>query len=103
MTNKIPTHPGLILKQALLQHKIMWTDFADRIDVDDKVIAAILNQTAAITPALSVRFSRFFNQEIDYWLKIQVNYELSLVVFETSYAKQFEVDLMKLPLPDRFG
>jgi len=103
MSENVHAHPGLILKCRLRHFHLAFFDLAMRIRVDEDELKEVLDLKRPMSLTLCAKLSKFFGDDFDFWLKHQVNYELSLVAFETSYPKRHKDDPMKLPLPDRFG
>jgi len=103
MSQTTHPHPGGILKSKLRDQRIPFFELADRIDYDENIIKDVIDGKLPISPRLSIKLAKFFKDPIDYWLKLQINYELGLVSFESSYAKKLMPDPMSFPLPDRFG
>ena len=103
MAENVHPHPGLILKCRIRHLQIPFFDLASRIRYDEDKLKEVLDLKIPMTVGICEKLSRFFGDDLDYWIKLQVNYELSLVAFETSYPKRHKDDPMSLPLPDRFG
>ena len=72
-----PCHPGEILREEYLQPlKISITDFAKQIGVSRKVLSDVVNEKAGISPAMSLRLSKALNKTPQFWLTMQMNYDL---------------------------
>lgn len=66
MTN--PITPGEILAEEYLKPMgISQSEMAMAIGVDPRTIDEIVLGQRAITPAMSVRFGRFFGQSDEFW------------------------------------
>jgi len=103
MSEAIHPHPGLILKCRLRERGIGFFNLGSKIGVSEDELKDVLDLRLPMSLTMCAKLSKFFDDDLDFWLKHQINYELSLVAFETSYPNRHKVDLMNLPLPDRFG
>jgi len=102
MAENLHPHPGLILKCRLREYRIPFVDLACRIHFDEDKLKDIIDMKSAMSIKLCEKLSRFFADDLDFWIKLQVNYELSLVAFETSYPNRHKPDPFEIPLPDHF-
>jgi len=105
MAEKLHPHPGLILKCRLRQRGLPFFDLAMLIKFDEDILKEVIDLKTAMSLELCEKLSRYFGDRIDFWIKLQVNYELSIVAFETRYPSRHpETDDSPLPpLPTRFG
>ncbi|NIG12991.1 hypothetical protein F3J37_01275 [Pantoea sp. Al-1710] len=103
MPENLHPHPGLILKCRLREKGIPFFDLGERVDFDENKLKDVIDMKRPMCLLLCEKLSRFFGDELSFWIKLQINYELSLVAYETSYPKDIEIDPMQSPLPDRFG
>jgi len=103
MAEKLHPHPGLILKCRLRDRHISALDFGTIIKYCDSTIIEVIEMKRAIPFDLCERLAWYFKDDASFWLKLQINYDLSIVAFETSYPSRHKTDLMTPPLPDRFG
>lgn len=69
-------HPGLILKRELINSGMKGIELAKSIDEHKQTISAILNLKRNINPALSIKLSKIFNVEEDYFMLLQASYEV---------------------------
>jgi len=103
MSENIHPHPGLVLKCRLRELKLAFFELALRINFDEDEMKDVIDMKMPMSLTLCTKLSQFFSEELDFWIKLQVNYELSLVAFETSYPTRVKRDILLLPLPDKFG
>lgn len=76
-TDREPTHPGeMLLEEFLNPMKITQRDLADAIHVPYQRVNELVNQKRGVTPATALRLARFFNVSADYWLNLQVRWDL---------------------------
>lgn len=76
-THREPTHPGEMLREEfLLPMKITQRDLADAIHVPYQRVNELVNQKRGITPSTALRLSKFFNMSAEFWLNLQVRWDL---------------------------
>ncbi len=72
-----PCHPGEILREDyLLPLNISITEFAKQIGVSRKVLSDVVNEKAGISPMMSLRLSKALSKTPQFWLTMQMNYDL---------------------------
>ncbi|MGB8890124.1 MAG: HigA family addiction module antitoxin [Candidatus Korobacteraceae bacterium] len=69
-----PTHPGGVLRDYLGDMRV--GDAASRLGVTRAHLSRILNGHASITAPMSLRLSAALGTSPDFWLKMQVQYDL---------------------------
>ena len=52
------------------------TEFAKQIGVSRKVLSDVVNEKAGISPVMSLRLSKALNKSPQFWLTMQINYDL---------------------------
>ena len=76
-THREPTHPGEMLKEEfLVPMEISQRDLADAIHVPYQRVNEIVNKKRGVTPGTALRLARFFGVSPDYWLNLQIRYDL---------------------------
>ncbi|MCK4623523.1 MAG: HigA family addiction module antidote protein [Desulfuromonadales bacterium] len=79
MTNQMrPIHPGEILRGELEEIDMTANALSIRLNVPPNRISAILNENRGITADTALRLSRFFGTTPEFWLNLQMIYELRL-------------------------
>ena len=74
-----PIHPGEILNdEFLIPMNLPPSCLADAIGVDEQWICAIVSGERAICAETALRFSRFFGNSAEFWMRIQDDYELEV-------------------------
>jgi addiction module HigA family antidote len=73
-----PIHPGEILKDELEEMDMTANSLAGRLDVPANRITSILNERRGITADTALRLARFFGTTPEFWLNLQMTYELRL-------------------------
>jgi addiction module HigA family antidote len=76
-TNRIPTHPGeMLLEEFLTPLGISQKDLADNIEVPYQRISEIVNGRRGITPSTALRLAKFFDMSPDFWMNLQLRWDL---------------------------
>lgn len=76
-TNRRPTHPGEMLKEEfLVPMDISQRDLASAIRVSYQRVNELVNQKRGITPSTALRLAKFFGVSPDFWLNLQVRWDL---------------------------
>lgn len=84
-----PCHPGEILWEEYLNPlNISITEFAKQIGVSRKVLSDVVNEKAGISPVMSLRLSKALNKSPQFWLTLQMNYDLFRVQQKSRKAIQ---------------
>ena len=88
-TNRIPTHPGeMLLEEFLNPMGISQKDLADNIHVPYQRVNEIVNGHRGITPSTALRLGKFFNMSADFWMNLQLRWDLY-------FAQQNESDSLE--------
>ena len=84
-----PCHPGEILWEEYLNPlNISITEFAKQIGVSRKVLSDVVNEKAGISPVMSLRLSKALNKSPQFWLTMQMNFDLFKVQRKSRKAIQ---------------
>jgi addiction module HigA family antidote len=76
-THGPPTHPGeMLLEEFLKPLKITQTELADRLGVSYPRINEIVHRKRGITPDTALRLERLFGMEAQFWLNLQLAWDL---------------------------
>ena len=76
-TNRQPTHPGEMLREEfLVPMNISQRDLADAIHVPYQRVNELVNQKRGVTPSTALRLAKFFGVSADFWLNLQVRWDL---------------------------
>lgn len=85
-THRAPTHPGQMLTEDFLKPMgITQRELADSIHVPYQRINEIINGRRGVTPSTALRLSKFFSVSPDFWLNLQLRWDLY-------FAQQAESD-----------
>ncbi len=94
-TDRTPTHPGeMLLEEFLKPMGITQRDLANAINVPYQRINEIINGKRGITPGTALRLAKVFGVSSDFWMNIQLRWDLY-------FANQSESDALNeiKPLP----
>ena len=76
-TKRPPTHPGeMLLEEFLIPMEISQRDLADAIHVPYQRVNELVNQKRGVTPSTALRLAKFFNVSADFWLNLQMRWDL---------------------------
>ena len=88
-TNRIPTHPGEMLMEEFLDPMgISQKDLADNIHVPYQRINEIVNGRRGITQSTALRLAKFFDMSADFWMNLQLRWDLYYAQQEEAKALQ---------------
>jgi antitoxin HigA-1 len=76
-TNREPTHPGeMLVEEFLSPMNITQRELADAIHVPYQRVNELVNRKRGVTPSTALRLARFFGVSADFWLNLQVRWDL---------------------------
>ena len=76
-THKAPTHPGeMLLEEFLKPMGITQQQLAREIRVPYQRVNEIVNQRRGLTPGTALRLSKAFGNTPDFWLNLQLRWDL---------------------------
>jgi addiction module HigA family antidote len=88
-TNRQPTHPGEMLREEfLIPMNLTQKELADSIQVPYQRINEIVSGKRGVTPSTALRFAKYFGMSADFWLNLQIKFDLYL-------AQKKERDVLK--------
>ena len=79
MPMKNPVHPGVIVKGSLDELGLSVTEAARVLGVARPTISRVINGHASISPEMAIRLSKAFGSTPEFWLRLQLNYDLAQV------------------------
>lgn len=101
MTKKIKTiHPGEVLKEEFLK-PLAITEYrlAKDISVPPRRINEITHGIRAVTVDTALRFAKYFGTTPQFWLNLQMHYELEKQSDELVDRLKSEVKILRVPAP----
>ena len=88
-TDRVPTHPGeMLLEEFLKPMGITQRELSNAINVSYQRVNEIINGKRGITPSTALRLAKVFGVSADFWMNIQLRWDLY-------FAKQSESDALK--------
>jgi antitoxin HigA-1 len=76
---RLPTHPGALMREILEEHvKLTIAEAARRMKVSRQALHAVLNGTATVTVEMALRFARLTGGAPKLYLDIQVGHDLEV-------------------------
>ena len=88
-TNRVPTHPGEILREDfLVPMGITQRELAKGIRVPYQRINELVNGKRGVTPSTALRLARYFGTSPGYWMNLQLRWDLYRA--QQSEARQLE-------------
>jgi len=73
-----PIHPGVFLKELLDELNVSQSTFAHSIGVSPMRISHVIRGSRPVNAELALLFGRAFDQTPEYWMNLQVSYDLKL-------------------------
>lgn len=72
-----PTHPGeMLVEEFLKPNGLTQRDLADAIHVPYQRVNEIVNGRRGVTPRTALRLAKFFGVAPDFWLNVQLRWDL---------------------------
>ena len=79
MPMKNPAHPGRIVKGSIEELGLSVTDAATVLGVTRPTISKLVNGRASVSPEMAIRLSKAFGSTPEFWLRLQLNYDLAQI------------------------
>ncbi|MBR1754402.1 HigA family addiction module antidote protein [bacterium] len=80
-----PPHPGELLKTGYIDElNLSVAKVALMLGVSRKSIYDIINCKTAITPVMALKIAKAFNSDAEFWLDLQVKYDLFNAIQNTN-------------------
>ena len=88
-TSRTPTHPGeMLLEEFLIPMRLTQRELADGIHVPYQRVNDIVNGRRGITPSTALRLAKFFGMSADFWMNLQLRWDLYFALKEEARALQ---------------
>jgi len=76
-TNRTPTHPGeMLLEEFLIPMDITQGALANAIHVPYQRVNDLINGRRGVTPSTALRLAKFFGNSPDFWMNLQLRWDL---------------------------
>ena len=90
--HRAPTHPGeMLLEEFLTPMSITQRELAVAIRVPYQRVNEIINGRRGVTPSTALRLGKFFGMSADYWMNLQLRWDL----YRVQQAEQAEIKSIK--------
>ena len=88
-----PPHVGEILRELYLEPlEISVTEAAQHLGVTRQALSRLVNEKTGISTEMAIRLSKGFDTSPEYWLNLQLQYELATAMekYHTIAVKRFD-------------
>jgi len=76
-THRVPTHPGEMLVEEFLRPMgLTQRDLADGIRVPYQRVNELVKGRRGVTPSTALRLAKFFGMSPEFWLNLQLRWDL---------------------------
>jgi addiction module HigA family antidote len=80
MPMKNPAHPGELVRFDCLDPLgLSITDAAKALNVSRQALNNLVNKKSGISPEMAVRLSKVFNGSPEFWMRLQLQYDLAQI------------------------
>ena len=80
--------PGMALKSLLEKHELNCNRLAKAINMSNAMVRLLVLDKSPISVAAAFRLAKFFKNEPEYWLTMQMKYDLTMATKDKSLAKE---------------
>ena len=88
-THRQPTHPGEMLREEfLIPMNLTQKELADSIQVPYQRINEIISGKRGVTPSTALRLAKYFGMSADFWLSMQIKFDLYVAQKKGNYAPE---------------
>jgi addiction module HigA family antidote len=95
--NRAPTHPGeMLLEEFLKPMGITQSDFATRLGVSFPRLNEIIKGRRGVTPDTALRLAKVLGMSADFWLGLQLDWDLWNAMQSKQYAEIEHLQPVKL-------
>lgn len=84
MPMKYPPHPGSIVQGCLEELKLSASEAAKVLGVSRQALYNVMNEQSAVSAEMAFRLSKAFGSTPEFWLRLQMNYDLAQVRLRAS-------------------
>jgi len=76
-----PVHPGEILREEyLVRLRMSASALSKKLNVPRTRIERLAAEQTAVTPDTALRLARFFNTTPEFWMNLQISYDLKIEI-----------------------
>lgn len=88
--NRLPTHPGEILKDYLEDMGLTQKELASKLGVSLVAVNEIINTKRGISVDMSIRLEKLLGVSYNFWLSMQNNYDVQKILLDKKKSKVFD-------------
>jgi addiction module HigA family antidote len=85
---KIKQTPGAVLKDLLKKHGLNCNRLAKAINMSNAMVRLLVLDKSPISLSAAFRLAKFFKTKPEYWLDLQLKYDLAKTASDKSLAKE---------------
>jgi len=90
------THPGQLIRDEIESLAITPQEAATKMNITANVLNELISGKRNLTPALALKLESFLGINAEYWLRLQIKYELDTL--RIKHKKEFERQDVPVPL-----
>lgn len=90
-----PVHPGALLTEILAALPQGKSDITRLLRISRPALDNVLNRKSSISPAMALRLAKLLNQSPEFWLNMQMQYDLK-VAGEAMAAELAEIPTLEV-------
>jgi addiction module HigA family antidote len=87
---KIKQTPGTVLKALLKKHGLNCNRLAKAINMSNAMVRLLVLDKSPISLSAAFRLAKFFKTKPEYWLDLQLKYDLAKAANDKSLAKELK-------------
>ena len=92
MPMKNPPHPGQLVRHECIEPLgLTITKAAEGLGVTRQALNNLVNGKAGISPEMAVRLAKVFGSTPEFWLRLQLNYDLAQVRRDAIAVKRYKL------------
>ena len=92
MPMKNPPHPGQLVRHECIEPLgLTITKAAEGLGVTRQALNNLVNGKAGISPEMAVRLAKVFGSTPEFWLRLQLNYDLAQVRQDAIAVKPYKL------------
>jgi addiction module HigA family antidote len=92
MPMKNPPHPGQLVRHECIEPLgLTITKAAEGLGVTRQALNNLVNGKAGISPEMAVRLAKAFGCTPEFWLRLQLNYDLAQVRQDAIAVKRYKL------------
>jgi addiction module HigA family antidote len=89
---KNPPHPGQLVRHECIEPLgLTATKAAEGLGVTRQALNNLVNGKAGISPEMAVRLAKVFGSTPEFWLRLQLNYDLAQVRQDAIAVKRYKL------------